>query len=515
MDRYFLSIDLGTESVRAAVIDSTGNFLSIGISPNTNISPRPGWVEQSVLQWEESIVKAVQEALFKSGVSNENITAIGIDATSPTLVVLDKQGKPLRNAIMWMDIRAVEEAEIISSLEDDALKYVGFGKVSPEWLPCKVAWLKLHETQVYEAAATLFDHTDWLFYYLTGERTVELCSATARNFYNATNEVFPRTLYKKMGIGDAHEKFPPRNISIGAIEGKLLKTISKKLGLKPGTPVAAGGPDGYIGVIGVNALEAGKMALITGSSQLVLGLTKNEAHFKGINGTFPNILIPGMHVVEAGQTSTGSVLKWFRDNLVNAKIEKQARDKHISVYSLLDEQAAGLPPGSDGLIVLEHWQGNRTPWVDPHSRGVIRGLTLHHRPEHIYRAIMEAVAYGADVILQKFQEYHIDVDELVACGGASNSMVWMQIFADITGKPIIIPKTSQSVLLGDAVIAAAAIGHYSSIHESANSMVQIDKFVEPNKNNYEQYKPFVEHYIQTYERLCDDSRRLVERTKHT
>jgi FGGY-family pentulose kinase len=514
MKSYFLSIDLGTESARAAIIDGTGSFLGMGVAPNTNISPKPGWVEQSVFQWENSIGAAVREAISKSGISKEAITAIGVDATSPTLVVLGKNGRPLRNAVMWMDIRAVQEAEAISSLEDAALKYVGFGKVSPEWLPCKVAWLKRHETEVYEEAATLFDHTDWLFYYLTGERTVDLCSATARNFYNATDEVFPRSLYDKAGIGDACEKFPNRTVSLGSIEGRLSKSVSEKLGLKSGIPVAAGGPDGYIGVIGVNALSAGRMALITGSSQLILGLTETAAHFNGINGTFPDILIPGLHVVEAGQTSTGSVLRWFKDNFVNEKIEEEARDRGISVYSLLDEKAALLPPGSDGLVVLEHWQGNRTPWVDPHSRGVIRGLTLHHRPEHLYRSIMEAVVYGAEVILQKFREHSIHVETLVACGGASTSSLWMQLFADITGKPIIIPKTSQSVMLGNAVIAAAAIGDYPSIQEAANSMVHIERTVDPDSKTLQRYMPYVKHYIHTYESLCKDSRRLVETASH-
>jgi ribulokinase len=410
---------------------------------------------------------------------------------------------------MWMDIRSSKEADEIAACGDPALKYVGHGKVSAEWFPCKNLWVKRHEPEIYNKAATIFEHTDWMAYWLTGEITANINTVSIRWFYNIKEGGFPESLYEKIGLSDIFSKLPDRIVKLGEVVGGISAKVSELTGLKEGIPVAGGGADAYMGVIGVNALKPGKLALITGSSQLHIGMTDSELHAPGIFGTFPSAIVEGMEVVEAGQISTGSIIKWFTTNFLNRRIEDEAQQRGVSVYQVLNEQAALIPPGSEGLVVLEHWQGNRTPWVDANSRGVIRGLTLKHTPAHIFRAIMEGVVYGTAVILNRMEQGGVYIDEIITCGGATQSDLWMQIHADVTGKKITIPAEQQAVSLGSAIAATVGAGIYDDLQQAADHMVTIKKVIEPIAEHHEAYKEYVHQYEATYEHLKDDSKRLV------
>lgn len=510
MAAYVLGIDAGTESVRAGIYDETGRCLAFGTGDNTNIHRKPAWAEQSIEQWERALFEAIGKAIKASGVDPKEIAGVGVDGTSCTVVYLDKAGKPLRDAIMWMDIRSVKEAEEIAASGDPALKYVGFKKVSAEWFPCKVLWTKRNEPQVYEKAATIFEHTDWLVYRLTGEITANINTTTIRWFYNRREGGLPISLYEKIGLGDIQSKLPTEVLDIGTVAGRIGREVADKTGLREGIPVATGGADAYIGVIGVNALKPGQVALITGSSQLHLGLSDTELHAAGLFGSFPDAVLPGYDVVEAGQISTGSVLKWFTTNFVNSGIEAEAQRRGIAIYDLFNEKAAEIPPGSEGLVVLEHWQGNRTPWVDAFSRGVVRGLTLKHTPAHIYRAIMEGVVYGTAVILRRMEHNGFAVKEMIASGGATQSELWMQLHADITGTPIVIPAEQQAVSLGSAIAGTVAAGIHGSLTEAADRMVSFVRTIEPDAKLTDRYAIYVDQYEATYEALKDLSAELVE-----
>ena len=508
MAEYVLGIDAGTESIRTGVYDKTGKCRGFGVSENKNIHLHPGWGEQNIDQWNASLVESIRSAVNASGINPADVKGIGIDGTSCTVVLLDKNGKPLRDAVMWMDIRAAGEAEEIARSGDNALKYTGFGNVSAEWFPCKVLWIKRNEPELYREAAVIFDHPDWLAYRLTGEITANVNTASIRWFYNFREGGRPVSLYNTIGLDDIEEKLPKRIVKLGEVVAGLSAEMAELTGLAKGIPVAGGGADAYIGVIGVNALKPGQIALITGSSQLHIGLSDRELHVKGLFGSFPDALVPGAWVVEAGQISTGSTMKWFMTNFINAGIKSRAEKRGASLYDIMNEDAAAIPPGSEGLVVLEHWQGNRTPWVDPLSRGVIRGLTLKHGPAHIFRAIMEGVVYGTQVILNTMEQ-HFRIDEIIACGGATQSDLWMQINADVTGKTILIPQDQNAVSLGSGILAAVGAGWYEDIPGAASAMVKTGRTVQPNLKNTEIYREYVRQYEATYHALKEESRRLV------
>jgi ribulose kinase len=335
-----------------------------------------------------------------------------------------------------------------------------------------------------------------MVYRLTGEVTGNINTSTVRWFYNDRKGGLPKSLYNRIGLDDIYDKVPKRVLKIGEKGRGPDEGNGERTGL-PKDPVACGGADAYIGVIGVNALRAGKMALITGSSSCI-SVSPRLSSTPGALREFPDALIPGLDLVEAGQISTGSVLKWFLSNFVNSEIEQEAERRGGSVYDVLNERAAELEPGSDGLVVLEHWQGNRTPWVDANSRGVVRGLTLSHTPAHLYRAIMESVAYGTEMIIRRMREAEFQIDEIIACGGATQSDLWMQIHADVTGTPITIPEEQQAVSLGAAITATVVAGMYRDIQTAADAMVKIAKRIDPIPENTEKYREYVDQYDATY-----------------
>lgn len=513
MPNYVMGIDAGTESVRVGIFDEKGKCVAFGVSGYDTQHKHPGWAEQNVDDWEKALMKAMKIAVERSGLDPKDICALGVDGTSCTPVFLDKNGEPVRPAILWMDVRAHEEARFIDATKHRMLKYTGFAGVSPEWFPCKVMWVKKYEPEVYKATSCLFEHTDWLAYKLTGVQSLNLNTVTIRWFYDITQGGFQKDFLELLGLSDVLQKIPKVVLRPGEMVGGLKEDIAKEVGLKAGIPVAAGAADAYVAAIGVNALETGRFALITGSSHLHIGIVNEEVHIPGIFGAFPEALIPNCYAIEGGQISTGSIVRWFKSNMVPTWVENEAQRSGKSVYRVLDDMASKVPVGSNGVLVLDHWQGNRTPWVDSTSRGVIRGLTLGHSTADIFRAILEGVAYGTKLIFQTIEKSGISVNEVVMCGGVVNSPLWIQIHADVLGKPIILPSEPQAASLGSAILASVAARLYQDITSAARNMVAYTNTVEPIKENYEKYEQMFEEYINTYQALRESSKKLVERLK--
>ena len=505
MAEYLLGIDAGTESIRTGVFDLNGNILGFGSHPYQTYYEHPAWAEQKVEEWEEALLNSILEAIRNSRINPKEVVAIGLDATCCSVVFFDEENRPTRNPIIWMDVRSSEEAKFIESIDDPARGYNGYSKVSAEWFPCKNLWVKKNQPEIYKKTKVIAEYTDWLTFELTGEWTLGICTTSVRGYYDNKKGGFPKGFYKKIGLDDIFEKLPKRVLKLGEIAGRLREEIASKTGLPQGIPVAQGGADAMIAVIGLNALKVGQLAYITGSSHLLLGMSDKRFHTKGLFGTYPDAIIDHSYLIEGGQTSTGSVLKWFKMNFINKEIEEEADRQNMSIYQYMNKQAEELPPGSEGILVLEHWQGNRTPYIDPYSRGVIRGLSLKHTPVHIYRAIMEGVTYGTEIILRVMKKSNFEVKEIVACGGTTHSKLWLQIYADVTGLPIKTTTTSEAAALGSAILGAVAAEKYPSIPEAADRMVKFKETVIPNMENHKKYQFFIDQYEKTYLMLKDSA----------
>ncbi len=509
---YYVGIDVGTGGARTGIFDRNGKALVFCAEPIELSIPRPGWAEQDPEEWWSALCTSCRRAMEQSGVSPEDIRGLSIDTTCCTVLFSGDDMVPLRPAILWMDMRAAEEAKFIGDSGHDALKYNGYGPVSAECLPAKALWIKKNEPELYRKATRVYECTDWIMYRLTGRYTASLNCASCRWYYNSREGGYPRDFYERIGLEDLTDRLPPEVLPMGAFAGGLREDSAREMGLRPGIPVGEGGADAFVGVIGLNAVDDGKMALITGSSHLHVALIDREMHSKGMWGTYPDAIIHGKFMLEGGQTSTGSIVNWIKNQLCGY-YAKQAEAEGIGVYDILNREAEKLPVGAEGLVALDFFQGNRTPHVDPNVRGMIYGLSLIHTPAHIYRAIVESICFGTKAILDVFESAGFTPNGIVISGGVVKSRFWLQAHADVCDVPIIVPRETEAPCLGSAILGAVAAGAYPDIVSAAAAMTGIDSVVEPDHERHEAYMFYYRKYREFYELAKDWMHEVTEQSR--
>lgn len=495
----FLGLDVGTQSVRAALTDPQGNCRAFATAPLETTYPRPGWAEQDALQWWQALKQAVPAALDRGRATPQDVAGIGLDCTACTVIASKKDGTPLHRALLWMDQRSFREAADISASGDACLRYVS-GVVSPEWMLPKALWLKRNQREVYDRTERLVECTDWLMFGLTGEWTLSLNHVAVKWDYARPEGGWKPAWLKQIGLEEIQDKWPARVVPLGKGDGRLSATAAAELGLRPGTPVAQGGIDAYLGMLGMGATGAGDLAMIMGSSTCHLAMSERGVFGSGMLGCYPDAVVEGVYTLEGGQTATGSIVNWYREHFAGNEAAEAERTGG-NVYAVLDAKAAAVPPGCDGLVCLDYWQGNRCPRKDPRARGTLWGLSLSHGAGHVFRSIYEATAFGTRHILEDVAEHGFTAQRLFAGGGGAKSRLWMQIHADVLGQPIHLPRESEACALGSAMAAAVHCGHYADFGEAARNMVQIAEVVEPNAENRAAYDECYARYLATYPAL--------------
>jgi ribulokinase len=483
-----MGLDMGTTGVRAGIFNLLGVPIAFCEKTYPTYIPRSGWAEQNPDEWWDAVCETSNKAIKQSGISSKQIVGLSIDTTCCTVLAVGKDLKPLRPAILWMDVRAADQAGRISNAASDALEYNGFGNVSAECMPCKALWIKENEPDLYKDAKYIYECNDWLMYQLTGIVAASLNNVSTRWYYNQEKGGWPVDFYEEIGLGDLLQKFPAEIFPLGQKVGTLSKEAASKTGLNAGIPVGQGGADAFVGMIALKAIRPERMALITGSSHLHLVQTNGSIHKKGLLGSYPNAVIDGLQLLEGGQISTGSIVNWFKKNYCG----------NLS-YDILNGEAEKLPVGAEGLLVLDYFQGNRTPHVDPCVRGLLYGLSLNHSPAHIYRAIIEGICYGTRQIIDLFLQAGVNIQEISISGGAVKSSFWLQVHADVCNMPITVPKVSEAPCLGSAILGAVAAGAYPDIVTAVDNMAYDDKVIQPNESRHKEYDFYYEKYIQAYD----------------
>ena len=507
--QYLLGIDFGTGGVRVGIFDREGMPVAFESVEFETKHPRPGWAEQDPDEWWSSLVEASRGAIEKSGIDPEEIAGISVDATSSTVVAMDENDRHLRPALLWMDIRASDEAMRIQETGDPALKYNGHGPVSAEWGLPKAMWLKEKEPETYENARHICDCGDWLVHRLTGEWAASITMASAKFYYDRNEGGFPESLYEAVGIEDLLDKYPQNVLDPGTVVGELRREVAEELSLKAGTPVAEGVIDAYAGAIGLGVVEPGKLALITGSSHVMIGQAAEPIYNPGFWGAYTDAMIPGQYTIEAGQASTGSIVAWFKNRFA-VKALAEAEKRGTDPYDVLNEMARDVPIGSDGLVVIDYFQGNRTPYTDSQVRGMMWGLSLSHTEGHIFRAIIEGICYGTEHILRTMRGQDFEPRMNVVSGGPANSELWMQMHADVSNVPISFTKVSEGPVLGAAMLAAVGASIYPDVQTAAEHMVHTEHTIEPNPEAHEAYKFYVDRYVETYPQMKELMHKTVK-----
>jgi FGGY-family pentulose kinase len=492
---YLIGIDVGTQSVRSCLFDLAGTVVASASRPLTTTFPRPAWAEQDPEDWWRGAVETVREILRLSKVDPQEIAALSYDCTACTVVALTADGKPLRPALLWMDERAYEEADEVSATGHEILRYCG-GKVSPQWMFAKGRWLERHEPAVFEAARWIVDEADFFTFRLTGRMTASLNNATAKWNYVRPMGGWPADFLRAAKAERLAAKWPAEVLPVGRSLGRIRETVAREIGLSPATIVAQGGIDAHAGEIALGAVGAGDLALILGSSTCHMAQSKVPV-FANIWGPYPDALVEGMFTLEGGQTATGSILQWLVEHF-GSEAASSAKKRGQDVYAYLDGLAEAVPPGGEGLLVLDYFQGNRTPYKDPLARGMVIGLTLKHGLPQLYRAVVEGICFGTRQILEDMAAHGFKLERIYAGGGGAKSRLWTQIQADVLGHPIHLPRDKETMALGAAIWAGLGAGVFGNYQDAIGRMVHIERAVSPVAERHEVYDGLYRQYVDLY-----------------
>ncbi len=527
MDKYVIGLDYGTLSARAVLVSvGRGEVAAESIYPyphgilNTisggNEELPVDFALQEIDDYVEAMYETIRTVVKQSGCRAEDVIGIGIDATSSTFLPLTKSGTPLckteqfrTNPHAWLKLwkhhGAQEEADRMTELaagrQEKFLMRCG-GKVNAEWMLPKLTEIVLKAPDVYEAADNFMEVSDYLVFLLTGEVTRCMCHAGYKLLWNEEDaypsEEFLRALHPN--LSSLKSKLKGREVQVGECAGRLTEEAAGRLGLREGTAVAASMIDAHVAVPSLGIDGPDKALMILGTSCCMLLCSEKLSYIKGISGCVKNAVLPGLYAYEAGQSAVGDLFDWFVKNCVPGSYEKEAADKNISIHMLLSEKASCLAPGESGLVALDWWNGNRSCLADARLSGMVLGFTLRTKPEEIYRALLEAAAFGMRAIFEEFEKGGITARELYACGGiVSKNPFMMQIYADVLGKTIFTGSTEQGSAFGAAVYAAVAAGAerggYGSVYRAARAMGKTgDKRYTPIPQNMEIYHRIYREY---------------------
>ena len=532
---YTIGLDYGTNSVRCLIVDVTN-----GNEPGTAVyeyeTGEAGIILDSAdhnlarqnpadyLKGAEITIKAaiLQAKKADSNFDTSKIIGIGVDTTGSTPLPVDKNGTPLSmseqfrdnpnaHAWLWKDhtghAEAAEITELAQKEHPEYLTKCG-GIYSSEWFFSKILHCLRADPKVYDAAYTWIEHADWVPAILTGtDRPDKLkrcrCAAGHKAMFNDSWGGYPaKDFLTKLDpkLGRLRDTLSDKTYAVDTKAGDLTKEWAEKLSVPAGIPVAMGAFDAHLGGVG-SGIKEGVLVKIIGTStcdMLVSETGKKLADIPGICGIVDGSILPGFFGLEAGQSAVGDIFNWFVNYI-------QAGGKSAGSHEVLTEKAAKLKPGQSGLMALDWNNGNRTILVDQRLTGLLLGQTLHTKPEEIYRALIEATAFGALTIINRFEEYGVKVKEVINCGGiAEKNPLIMQIYADVTGREMKISRSAQSCALGSAVAAAVVAGSgsggYDNYADAQTAMCGIkDTTFKPIAENHAVYKKLYGIYKQLHD----------------
>jgi len=545
-NRVALGLDFGTESCRALLVDvATGDEVATAVYkypdgvidtqlPGSGKKLEPDWALQNPRDYLDAVHKTIPEVLKKSGVKPEQVVGIGTDFTACTMLPIDSQGVPLcmkrefaDNPHAWVKLwkhhAAQPEADHINKVArergEEFLSRYG-GKISSEWFFPKALQILNEAPEIYEAADRLIEGSDWIVLQLTG---VEKRNACVAGYKALWDEGYPSKAYFKAVHprmeNVVKEKLREDIYPSGTKAGGLTRPMAEKTGLPEGTAVAVGGVDAHVAVPAATVVEAGKMVMIMGTSICHMVVDKKKRVIQGLCGVVKDGILPGYYGYEGGQSAVGDIFGWFVKHAVPAYCTDEAKKKGVDIHQLLTEMASHLKPGESGLIALDWWNGNRSVLVDADLTGLLMGYTLNTRPEEIYRALIEATAFGTYTIIKALEDGGVPIDELYACGGLPKNKLLMQIYADVTNRELKIAASDQATALGSALWGAVAAGKkaggYDTITEAARNMARIKKeSFKPDRRNHELYLKLFSEYRQLHDLFGRGGNDVMKRLKN-
>lgn len=543
MASYTIGIDYGTESGRAVVIDtSSGRELASAVHPYGNgvidehlpgsSKPLPPeWALQDPNDYLEVLKRAVPSALKASGVNPDDVVGVGIDFTACTMLPVKADGTPLSfidqyrdNPHAWVKLwkhhaaqgQADQINETARKRGESWLPRYG-GKISSEWFFSKALQIYQEAPEIYNAADRMLEATDWVIWQLTGVETRNACTAGYKAIVQEgeypSNDYFAAL---EPGFADVVDRKMSREFAqLGAKAGSLTPQAAGWMGLKPGIAVAVANVDAHVTVPAVGVVGKGAMVLIMGTSTCHMLIGDRAETVEGMCGVVRDGIIPGTYGYEAGQSGVGDIFAWWVNNGVPQEYFDAAKREGMDIHQYLEAEATKQKPGESGVLALDWVNGNRSILVDADLSGMLVGMTLATRAPDIYRALIEATAYGTRLIVESFEKRGVAVNELVAAGGLpEKNKLLMQIYADVTGRSFRLAAAKQAPALGSAMHAAVAAGVYPNIQAAAEKMASpTDRIVTPIAENTAIYDQLYAEYVTLHDYFGRGENDVMKRLK--
>ena len=495
---YLLGVDIGTSGTKTVLFKEDGTTVASSTREYSLYQPNVGWAEQDPADWWWASCATIREVIGKSGVKADEIKGVGLSGQMHGLVMLDREGRALRNSIIWCDQRTQRECEQIESLVGrERLIEITANPALTGFTASKILWIRNNEPEVYERCAKILLPKDYIRYMLTGEFATEVSDASGMQLLDIAGRCWSGELMRMLGI-DKSLVAPVYESQ--EISGRISEAASQLTGLAVGTPVVGGAGDQAAGAVGNGIVKSGIVSSTIGTSGVVFAHTdKVTIDPQGRVHTFCHAVPGAWHVMGVTQAA-GLSLKWFRDNLCGAEIETAAL-MGVDPYMLMDKEADAVPAGSEGLIYLPYMMGERSPHLDPNAKGVFFGLSARHDKRAMLRAVMEGVVYSLRDCMDIITGMGIDVTEVRASGGGGKSELWRQMQADIFNKTITTINSPEGPALGVAMLAGVGTGVYASVAEAAEAVVQRNSTCDAKARNVETYNRFYKVYKDLYPAL--------------
>lgn len=486
MEARLLGIDIGTSACKVAVFERSGKVVAQSTQPYAVYYPHPGWVEQNPEEWWKAICTGIREVLEKGNIEPDSIAGIGIDGQSWSAIPVDANGTCLANSPIWMDTRARDICERTK-------ERVGFERIFkvagndflPSYTTPKMLWFKEQRPEIYQKTYKFLQSNSYIGMKLTGVMSQDLSQGYGIHFFDMKKCTYDEGLAEELGLS---VNLVPELFQCHGIIGEVTERAAEETGLRKGTKVMAGGLDAACGTLGAGVYKRGQTQEQGGQAGgMSICVDEALAHPKLILS--PHV-VPDFWLLQGGTVGGGGVLRWFREEFAEGES-----------FDTLTGLAEKISAGSEGVVFLPYMAGERSPIWDPDSKGVFYGLSYDKTKGHMIRAAMEGVAYSLEHNLRTARETGVDAEELIAMGGASNSILWTQIKADVTGKVIKVPTSDTATTLGAAILAGVGTGIYKNFEEAVQETIVITREQRPNMENHEQYQKYMELYLELYEDL--------------
>jgi xylulokinase len=485
MNRYTIGIDVGTGGTRALMVDEKGTLIGSATHEHAQFaSPQNGWAEQDPHDWWNACQKAISKLLKETGVSKNEIAAVGLAGQMHGAVLLDEKEEVLRPALIWCDQRSADECRVLNeTIGEQRIVELTSNPALPNFTLTKLMWVRTHEPEIWKKFRSFLLPKDYVRLQLTGVRAIDVSDASGTLLLDVVHRRWSKEMVKATGLD---ERCLPEVFESPEVVGKITARAAQATGLAEGTPVVAGAGDQAGGAIGMGIVKAGSVSATIGTSGVVFAATdKPFLDPKGRLHTFCHAIPNRWHVMGVTQAA-GQSFRWFRDTF--GTIGKAAGDP----YDSLSQEAAAIPAGADGVLWAPYLMGERTPHLDSDVRGALIGLAASHGRGHIIRAILEGVAFSLKDSLTIFAEIGVPVDDIRLGGGGARSPLWRQIQADVYAKPVSLLAAEEGCAYGAAVLAGVGSGLWPSVDEACAEIVRIASVVSPVKQSsdklQQQYK---------------------------